>query len=326
MPSPPTVSAFSLAFDQWLARRPGARPVQQASSVAVYRSMWEAFTRWCVGNGLTLASITAADVEAFVCSRAEPSGLSDRHAWRLLSLLDAVMRGAQTSRDGSANRAAAELLLARPEWRYANAADRDPQPEHLSPPQARQLVTWLLDDHAAPVPAVARPGSWQALRNRCSVALQLGAGLTPGDVRACAVDGVLLHGTGPRQLPGRLRIPAHGAAAEREAPVAVWAGRLLSRWLATRASLGIPGTVLFPGTRKGRPWTKVAQYNAAGSVLAAAGIEVAGGGSFLLRHTFALRQLRRGHDPAEVARWLGVVDPGVMARYERVVFDADIPD
>ena len=47
-------------------------------------------------------------------------------------------------------------------------------------------------------------------------------------------------------------------------------------------------------------------------------IDSADGGSFRLRHTFALRQLRRGTEPAQVARWLGV-EPEVMARYDRVV-------
>jgi integrase len=38
-----------------------------------------------------------------------------------------------------------------------------------------------------------------------------------------------------------------------------------------------------------------------------------------MRHTFALRQLRRGKSPGDIARWLGVVDPNVMARYQRVL-------
>ena len=53
--------------------------------------------------------------------------------------------------------------------------------------------------------------------------------------------------------------------------------------------------MLFPSTRStGKPWGKVAQYNAAKEVLAATGLEDIEGGSFRLRHTFALRQLRKG--------------------------------
>lgn len=85
---------------------------------------------------------------------------------------------------------------------------------------------------------------------------------------------------------------------------------------------GIPGVMLFPSTKAtGKPWGKVAQYNAAKDVFRASGLDEVEGGSFRLRHTFALRQLRRGKSPEEVARWLGVSDPAVMARYRRVVLE-----
>ena len=54
-------------------------------------------------------------------------------------------------------------------------------------------------------------------------------------------------------------------------------------------------------------------------MLAATGLEDVEGGSFRLRHTFALRQLRKGKKPEEVAKWLGVTDPSVMTRYQRVI-------
>lgn len=42
------------------------------------------------------------------------------------------------------------------------------------------------------------------------------------------------------------------------------------------------------------------------------------GGSFRLRHTFALRQLRCGFDEPTVKQWLGV-ELNVMKRYRRVI-------
>jgi integrase len=42
------------------------------------------------------------------------------------------------------------------------------------------------------------------------------------------------------------------------------------------------------------------------------------GGSFRLRHTFAMRQLRRGTPADQVAAWMGV-EPAEMRRYERVL-------
>lgn len=321
-------AAYRLAFDQWLAQRQAQAELRQASSVAVYRAMWAAFSTWCLGRGLVLATLDAVQIEAFVRSRADGGRLSDRHAWRWLSLLDAVLRqsSAQTTpaaargaRAAGPNRAAAELLLARPAWRFANASALDTLPEHLDATEARRLVDWLLDAaHGYSAPGAAL-GSWQALRNRAAVALQLGAGLTPGDVRAATVSGVQWRAGQRGGAPRQLRVPAHGAVAERDAPLAAWAGRLLAQWLAARSAAALPGELLFPGTRRGTAWAKVAQYNAAQSVLDGAGISLPGGGSFVLRHSFALRQLRRGHAPERVALWLGVTDPGVMARYQRLM-------
>lgn len=299
-PAPPS---FGAAFDAWCAAHGHDRGLRQPASVAVYRSMWDAFARWCIGRGLGLLALTAQDLEAFLRER---DALTDRHAWRWLHLVDAVTRHAARSTCAPAPQAVAALLAAHPAWRFANAAWNDPLPEHLDARSARRLVTALLQAGAGP---------WPLLRNRTAVALQLGAGLTPGDVRAATLDGV-----DDVPQPWRIRIPAHGAVAAREAPLAPWAARCLRAWLDTRAALALPGPMLFPGGHDGRPWAKVSQYMAAAAVLQAAGLDPRGG-SFALRHTFALRQLRRGRAPDEVARWLGVTDPGVMERYRRVVFD-----
>lgn len=307
-PTPPRAPSFAEAFDAWSAARAQVQGLRQPTSVAVYRSMWEAFARWCIGHGLTLFALSARDLEAFLREREE---LTDRHAWRWLHLVDAVAGHAAGRAGAPPPRAAAELLAARPAWRFANAGWNDPLPEHLSAASARRLVETLRRE--PPQHAAGQP--WQSLRNRCAVALQLGAGLTPGDVRAATLDGV-----DRVPQPWRIRVPAHGAVAAREAPLAPWAGRLLRTWLDTRTALALPGPMLFPGARDGRPWAKVSQYMAAGAVLQAAGLDPRGG-SFALRHTFALRQLRRGRAPEEVARWLGVSDPGVIERYRRVVFE-----
>ena len=63
----------------------------------------------------------------------------------------------------------------------------------------------------------------------------------------------------------------------------------------------------------------MAQYEAAKRVLTDAGLGQRGGGSFLLRHSFALHQLHHGVDETLLSRWLGVVDAGVMARYRAVL-------
>ncbi|HEX7637722.1 MAG TPA: site-specific integrase, partial [Burkholderiaceae bacterium] len=144
-------------------------------------------------------------------------------------------------------------------------------------------------------------------------------GLTPGELRALSTSDVRLPRAGSG-TPCRLQVPASASTPARETPVAPWATRLLRRWLEQREALAIPGPMLLPSTRSsGKPWGKVAQYNATAAVLAEAGLADVTGGSFRLRHTFALRQLRRGTAEHEVARWLGVSDPAVMARYRGVL-------
>jgi integrase len=151
-------------------------------------------------------------------------------------------------------------------------------------------VAWPLAPPPGPDPAAWR--SWQALRNRSAVALQLGAGLTPSDVRAVLA---------------------------REAPIVPWCGRLLRSWLHVRREVQIERSVLFPATCTSRPWGKVSQYASAQAVLAAAGVPDSERGSFKLRHTCALRQLRRGTAPEQVAQWLGLPDAAALALYRRVL-------
>jgi integrase len=172
---------------------------------------------------------------------------------------------------------------------------------------------------------VATASRWQDLRDRCAAGLQLGAGLGPGDLRALRLGDVVNSGGPQPGRPWQLRVPASGSAPAHVAAIADWAGALLARWLAERLAQRLAGDMLLPSTRSGKPWGKVAQYEAAQRVLAAAGLGAGQGGSFRLRHSFALRQLQAGHDAEAVARWLGVIDPAVMQRYQRVLGDPAMP-
>lgn len=312
------MARFDDAFVQWLATRQSAALLREPSSATVYGTMWTALAQWCVARGLAPEQLDPDVLLAYLDSRVGADGdaaLSPRYAWRLLTLVDAVLvHDASRQRARGVNRSAQTLLLSRPEWRYANAADRTPPPECLSSADAAQLVAWLRRP-----PAPARNAEWQHLRNRAATALQLGAGLTPADVRALHTESVRLDPARSGPVPVGLRIPEHGASPAREAPLARWAGRLLREWLDLRASLAVPGPWLFPSTRTGKPWSKVAQYSAARQLLVDAGLPEAAGGSFVLRHTFAVRQLQRGASEADVAAWLGLADTAPLKRYRDLV-------
>lgn len=311
--------AYVDAFEGWLAAREEFGAIREQSSIAVYRSMWAALSAWCVSRGLHLDVLKAVHFEGYLLSRGGTEDLSARYAWRLLTLADEVQLHRARATGLPRNSAALDLLMATPEWRFANASDKTPLPDHLHAHEAKALMSWLLDPTSGCAVSGAPAHTWQTLRNRTAVALQLGAGLTPGDIRSAVIDGVVCNGAKVAGLPWKIRLPAHGGIPAREAPIAPWAGRLLRAWLDTRCALQITGPALFPAARSGRSWGKVAQYTAAKAVLAAAGVPETEGGSFKLRHTFALRQLRRGTSADQVAQWMGLSDAAALSRYRRVL-------
>lgn len=315
-PAPTRAKQYLQAFEGWLRTRQSNGTMQQESSKETYSHMWAAFSAWCVGKRLDLQDLKAQDLAAYLASRATEEQLSDRYAWRLLHLIDWILGHHAREQHLPRNPAATDLLDQRPDIRFAQAARNDPPPEYLPPHEAKQLITYL---------SGVRPGrgspdpEWQEIRNRTAVALMLGAGLTPGDVRALLLTHIVFD-TGPsKSTPRKLRLPGNGNSPGRETPVAAWAGQLLKYWLEVRASLNIPGAMALPSTRTGKPWSKNSHYKTTKEVLRAAGISEVEGGTYRLRHTFVLRQLRRNASPLDVAKWIGVSDPSVMERYLRVL-------
>lgn len=332
-PSPPldalnatTGLAFNAAFEAWLADERKIGLLRRESSISIYSDMWNAFASWCLSQAprITLESLHTADLDAFQAARygrkASDLSLSPRYALRLLRLIDRVLIHHADRTGRAVNAAAANWLDSNPEVRYADSATALPFTEHLSSSEARGLIAFL---------SLARPRqetnasasstmAWQEVRNRVSVSLQLGAGLTPGDVRVLTLNSPVSRGGELQRLPWKLRVPSDGTSTARETPVARWAGVLLRYWLEVRAAAQIPGYHLFPSTRTGKRWSRDSQYQSSMRVLTEAGVATLEGGSFRLRHTFALRQLRRGTSSDVVAAWLGI-EPQAMKRYDRVL-------
>ena len=305
-PTEPSPARLAAIFDAWAASAPGKGAPLRSESAAVYRDMWMALVKWAAPKNINVAAITAAELEAFLSSRGGPDELAERYAWRFLRLVERVLHTHVRGTGGDPNQAVAELLARRPDIKHANASDKDGLPDFLDAGEARALVA------ALSAPTTGR-GTWQDLRNRCAVALHLGAGLTPAEVRALQVAAVMGLVSGTKKI----RVPANGNVAEHEAPVAPWAWRLVEEWMSMRKALGIAGNAFLPATRAGREWGKTAHHDAVGSVLSSVGLPAAGG-AYRLRHTFALRQLKRGRTHAEVAQWLGI-DEAATSRYRRLL-------
>ncbi|MDN4592062.1 integrase [Xenophilus aerolatus] len=318
--------AWQEAFATWLAGQRASGSLRQPGVTEVYQAMWDSFSGWCLGQSprVTLESLAIEDLQAYQAARfgqkAADRSLSPRYVLRLMRLIDRVLRHYAARTDTFPNTSASDWVLANPEVRYSEVETKDPLPEYLSAPEARQLMTHL--SAARPRPGRNRDAlaamTWQEVRNRASVALQLGAGLTPGDVRALTLHSPIAHGGRTRDQIWKLQVPGNGTSKPRETPVAPWAAELLHYWLQVRADAGVVGEHLFPSTRTGKPWLANSQYKNARQVLEDAGMDSREGGSFRLRHTFAMRQLRRGTPPDQVAAWMGV-DPAEMRRYDRVL-------
>lgn len=316
-------------FELWLAHQRTSGSLRQPGSIDVYREMWRGFMGWCLGQSpaVTMTSLDERDLQAFQAARfgmkSEDRSLTPRHALRLMRLVDRVLRHHAAQTGDEPNTAVSDWLAANPQVRYAEAANADPLPEFLSVAEAKHLIGFLSNARPRPSASGARRDShsaftWQELRNRLAVGLHLGGGLTPADVRALTTKSPISRGGRVRERPWKVSIPASGNSSARETPIALWAGELLQHWLQVRAELGIPGDMLLPATRSGKPWSKQSHYGATRHLLGEAGLDSNEGGTFRLRHTFALRQLRRGTAAEEVARWLGV-EPAVMDRYKHVV-------
>jgi integrase len=256
------------AFQGWLAEAGQAGMLHRESSVEVYEHMWSALTAWAVGQGVAIADISASDLDAYLQSRGGSGELSARYAWRLVRLVERVLANYTRTHGLAPNYSATELIGRRPDIRYANSSETEQLPDFLPASEAKLLVTFL----SAVRPRQTAAGQpWQEVRNRASVALMLGAGLTPGEVRALELADVVRDGGNAKSVPWKLRVAGNGNSPARETPVAAWAGQLLRYWLEVRAEQGIPGSMVFPSTKStGKPWGKVAQYNAAKEVLRAA--------------------------------------------------------
>jgi integrase len=335
--------SLQIQFATWLASSPGRGPRQQGAlreeSAQIYADMWQAFTAYCAPfdaeqgtarvhldpvQGLGLGREDLLDFLAFAAVRPQRktrtgqahAALTPRYAWRLLQLIDRVLNHDREAH-GLDPIEAPWLLMQEAPYRYANASALTPVPDVLTDAQSHALIA-----HCTAITGVdaTRGATWKSIRDRSAVALMLGAGLAPGQVRVLNTEDVAIDGGTEPGVPWRLSVAADGSSAAHQVPIAAWAARQLRFWLDVRAAQGEAmqqSPWVFPSTTTGKPWSHPACHRAAVGTMDEAGIE--GGSPFRLRHTFAVRQLLSGHAEEEVARWMGYADTGPMKRYRHVL-------
>ncbi|HZW13201.1 MAG TPA: tyrosine-type recombinase/integrase [Noviherbaspirillum sp.] len=320
---------LSELFEAWIAHRhnvtvgPRAQRRLREESADVYREMWQAFARHCAHRGIALVNVRASDIETFLMIRgtgpnpdkprmATKTGeLSARYARRMLTLIDRLSRFDAQQRDTTPNRAAHELLQL-PVYKYAESADKTPLPDPLLAMQVKNLIAYLSQVRARDNAAL----SWKEMRDRTAVALMLGAGLSPADVRTVKTEGIKREGGRRSGIPWKLTVPANGTLEARDTHIEEWAARLLALWIDVRVTM--PGEVLFPSTQTGRAWSHTGCFESCKGLLEQAGLGEGAGGLYRLRHSFAVRMLQAGHEDNDIAGWLGLkVDQ--LHRYRRVM-------
>ncbi len=318
------LSDLKQRFELWIDHRKAAPSSAQRAaralreeSAEVYRDMWGEFAAWCIDHDVDLETIDQTSIDAFLASIGGPGLATPRYLRRMLRLI-ARIDAFDSERSGRPANAGLLALMSDPRYRFADSESQDQQPEFLTARESAALIAFVTERHANANPA--RNWKWQTVRDRTAVALQLGAGITPGEVLALKVHAAIVTGGRVRNEPWALKVPGNGNRPARQTPLPAWAGRQLAYWLKVRGEHAITGDVMFPATRSGRKWSKNGGFKSVRAVMRDAGLAQTAGGSFKLRHTFALRQLSHGHAPEQVALWLGVDDPETMERYRRVIF------
>lgn len=323
------------------------------AAVDVYTDMWLSFVRYLDLYNIELHEVTRDDLVVYLTKRPRagvplkqrdgappratkpkrtrgrphvPEIVSDRYAARLLRLIakltafNAKQRGLEQS-----STAAAEMLKEEP-YRSVHLRKNNPLPDPLSTTEAISLLRLIMLPPTSLHPDA--PRTPVAVRDYCAVALQLGAGLTPHEVRSLQLDSVLLDAEQTGRPIG-LTVPRNGNTQARQTPLSRYARKALASWLDARRhhKAMADSPFLLPSSRGGQ-WPKNGLYEACEAVCALAGVQL--GGGYRLRHTFIVRQIRESRRPgsklttATIARWVGFKDAGEsLAPYQKLLDDRD---
>jgi site-specific recombinase XerD len=245
------------------------------ATLAVYLAMWRSFLDFLATN--SVAATAAGDPEL---TRFLNDGLhTTRTRRRYLSLINQAF--AEMVRAGARQTNPAELLL-----RQFREGPR-PLPVALSEAEEGKVRDNL-----------PQPITWKETRDRALLLLLLDAGLRVGEVTVLTLNSLHLD-----ESPAFLEVL--GLSDARLASVASKSLPDLKKWLGVRAMLGIPGDLVFPGTRKGGALSPSTVYRMAAAVMESAGVEKSHQGPHVLRNTFAVRQLRHGRTLTFVRTCIG---------------------
>jgi integrase len=302
---------FLRVFDAWVLSLAAHRQPLMPSSIASYRTRAGLMAAFFAARRVDLTEIKEADVEALL----ESLGAASPQRARYLTLLEALNIFAAAELGVPANHAAARV---RHSPLYATQLKRNNQrsPKVLSPDAKRVFVKWFSQK--------LTDGNWQTMRNRALFALQLGAGLKPGEALSLRLSalGYDNDAMAKRFEPWKITVPGTGLYPARETPMAKYAVASLAAWLTLAHDLGLVRSdddAIFMSSRHGETLDASVMQRHWEATLAELGLT--GYTLHVLRNTWAASNLAmlppNEHDDIRI--YLGLTRKDSIAPLKRVL-------
>lgn len=233
--------AFVVAFDDWVADLALNAKALMPKTVSSYRSRALRMADFFAGRRVRLVEIREADVEALIStllerrnettSPADPVKAIPNQCARYLTLLESLVVFVCQRAGVEPNHAASRVRFA-PKYKPALTRTHKPLPKVLSIEHKAVFVEWFWKRIV--------DGSWIALRNRALFAVQLGAGLKPGEALTLPLTALCYESAQKAKNfePWKISVPGNGNFAARDTPLTDYGCHALSAWLQAAHKLG----------------------------------------------------------------------------------------
>jgi integrase len=302
---------FLRVFDAWVLSLAAHRQPLMPSSIASYRARAGLMAKFFSERRVDLIEVKETDIEALL----ESLGSASPQRARYLTLLESLNIFAAAELGVAANHAAARV---RHSQAYATQLKRNNKrsPKILSPDAKRVFVKWFSQQLSE--------GSWQVVRNRALFALQLGAGLKPGEALSLPLSalGYDTDEHAKRYEPWKISVPGTGLYPARDTPIAKYAISALAAWLKMGRNLGVlhaQGELIFVSARDGEALDASVMQRHWEATLADLGLS--GYTLHALRNTWAASNLAQlpesEHD--EIRLYLGLTRSDSIAPLKRLL-------
>lgn len=283
-----------------------------ARSIKGYVAMFSKFVRWMQGAGLSVDRVTKDHILQFLDVAMEPpkkgskKDLNSEIRNRYVRLLERVYDHLRIQPNPA--RLASYALGKMPGGR-----GKDLPKEWLTLEQQAAFMKALPTRSAQ----LAEDSTlvWRRRRDRAMMALMIGAGLTVSEVIELYIENI-----GEPDDSGSVPVtvwPVPGSQFGRKHVTMLrpFAVPEVMNWLEERATMKVPGQILFPAMPSGGKVKAFTLYRQVRTTFTAAGITLKREGGRTLRNTFAQRELEAGTSLADLEEYLGLHDRRSAERY-----------